>query len=118
MGGSRSPKPTPSPSGEIIKRLSGPLSDALLKQIIDPTANENLTQRTVQQAIQTSNAQYGARGLAGSGIAQRGAQEAAMDALLRGQERQSQALIGVLGAGSGAPVYPPPQQPRGIFGLK
>ena len=117
-GSGGTPKPQTSPGGDIIKGLSGPISGAISGQILDPTNNANLTKRTMDLAVQNSNAQFGARGLAGSGIAQRGAEQAGTDAALAGAQQQQQALIGLLGAGSGSPVFAPQQPPRGLFGLK
>lgn len=117
-GSGGAPKPTKSESGKIIGRLSPQIEQSIRGQILDPTNNENLTKRTIDLAIQKSNAGYAARGLAGSGIAQRGSTQAATDAALAGSQQQQQALIGLLGAGSGAPTFAPQPQPRGMFGLK
>ena len=111
-------KQTQSQSSRIIGQLAPQIKQGILSQILDPTNNQNLTNRTVDIAMQKSNAGYGARGMAGSGIAQRGATQAATDAALAGSQQQQQALIGLLGAGSGAPSFSPQAQPRGMFGLK
>lgn len=117
-GGAKAPKATESASSRIIAGLAPEITQGLKSFILDPTSNESLTKRTVDLAVQQSNAGYGARGLAGSGIAQRGSTQAATDAALAGAQQQQQALIGLLGAGSGSPVFGPQQQPRGLFGLK
>jgi len=111
-------KQVQSQSSKIIGQLSPQIKQGIMSQILDPTNNENLTKRTIDLTTQASNAGYAARGLAGSGIAQRGATRAATDAALAGSQQQQQALIGLLGAGSGAPSFSPQSQPRGMFGLK
>lgn len=117
-GGGGAPKQTQSQSSRIIGQLSPQIKAGIQNQILDPTNNQNLTKRTIDLATQSSNAGYAARGLAGSGIAQRGAERAATDAALAGSQQQQQALIGLLGAGSGSPTFAPQPQPRGMFGLK
>lgn len=117
-GGGSSQKPQVGESAKIIGQLSPEIVQGVRGQILDPTSNENLTKRTMDLAVQNSNAGFGARGLAGSGIAQRGAEQAGTDAALAGAQQQQQALIGLLGAGSGSPTFSTPPQPRGLFGLK
>ena len=117
-GGGGGGKPAQSQSSRIIGQLAPQIKQGILNQILDPTNNENLTKRTIDLATQSSNAGFAAKGLAGSGIAQRGSERAATDAALAGSQQQQQALIGLLGAGSGAPSFTPQAQPRGMFGLK
>ncbi len=117
-GSKANEKPQLSPSGKIIGGLAPQLSAALRDRVIDSDSGTNLTNRAIQKAVQNSNAQYGARGLAGSGIAQRGAEMAGSDAALQGADNEAKQLIGVLGAGSGAPSFSPPTPPRGFMGLK
>jgi hypothetical protein len=111
-------KPELSPSGKIIGGLSGPLSEAIQTQILNPDASNALTEREIQGATQAVRSGYGARGLAGSGIAQAGETQAQQDILLKAGQQQAQNIIGVLGAGSGAPSYAPQATPRGFMGLK
>lgn len=118
MAKGKQAKPQLSPSGGIIKGLSGELSGAIQNQILDPTNVENLTQKAVEGAVSTVRGGYGARGLAGSGIAQKGETEAATDVLLKGTQQQAGNILGVLQAGSGAPSYAPFAPPRGFMGLK
>jgi hypothetical protein len=87
-------------------------------RILDPSNGEALTNRTIQKAVENSNAQYGARGLAGSGIAQKGAEQAGTDAALQGEQLNQQGILGVLQAGSGNTSFGPAPTPRGLFGLK
>ena len=114
-GGGKPPDPQTSPGGEIIKQLQGPLVANIQKYILG-SGTEQLTNRAIQQGVNASNAQYGLRGLEGSGIAVKGTQEVASDIGLKGAQQQAQNLIGLVGAGAGAPIAP--QQPKGIFGLK
>lgn len=111
-------KPELSPAGKIVGGLAGPLSDAIQTQILNPDATNALTQRQVEGAISAVRGGYGARGLAGSGIAQAGEQEVASDIIMKAGAQQAQNVIGVLGAGSGAPSYAPQAAPRGFMGLK
>lgn len=111
-------KPELSPAGGIVKGLSGPLSSAIQTQILNPDAQNALTQRMIEGAVSTVRGGYGARGLAGSGIAQEGENQAAQDILLKAGAQQAQNVIGVLGAGSGSPSYAPQATPRGFMGLK
>jgi hypothetical protein len=111
-------QPEMSPAGGIVQGLSGPLSEAIQTQILNPDAQNALTGRMVQGATQAVRGGYAARGLAGSGIAQAGEEQAVQDILLKAGAQQAQNVIGVLGAGSGAPSYAPQATPRGFMGLK
>jgi hypothetical protein len=106
-----------SPSGQIIQGLSPEISGAIRSRVLGGDSSAS-TQRAIQQATQASNANFGARGLGGSGIATRAANEIASDTALRGAAQDQASVINLLAAGSGAPVFGPQQQPKGIFGLK
>src|SRR5262245_29285612 len=112
--------PQYSPTGNVLSQphMQGVLGRAIEDQILNPDASNAVTQRQVEGAIQAVRSGYGARGLAGSGIAQRGEESAASDIILKSGENQRQNVVGVLGAGSGSPSYAPQPTPRGFMGLK
>ena len=113
-------KPELSPTGRILDypHMQGVLGAAVENQVLNPDAQNALTQRMIEGGISAVRGGYAARGLAGSGIAQRGENEVASDILLKAGQQQAQNVIGVLGAGSGAPSYAPQPTPRGFMGLK
>jgi hypothetical protein len=114
----KSQTPQYSASGKIIGGLAPEISSAIQSQILDPNNAQNLAALNVKGAVSQARAGYAARGLASSGIAQRGETEAAQSALLNAQDVQSKNLVGLLGAGNGSPTFSQPPTPRGIFGLK
>jgi hypothetical protein len=116
--GSSSPTVTKSATGKIISKLSGPLTDAYRNLILggaDQTGS--IANREIQLAVQATRAGYGARGLAGSGIAQAGEQQAAADTGMKVWQQYVQNLLGLGQLGTNNPTVTP-NQPRGIFGLK
>lgn len=118
-GGGGAPKSQLSPTGKIIQKLSPELTAALRTQLImGPEQAGSLANREIQQATQAVRGGYGARGLAGSGIAQAGETQAASDVAMQVGQQYANQLIGVGQLGTGSPSYPPPQQPSGLFGMK
>lgn len=120
-GGQSQPKPQFGPTAQIIGDLKAPLKSALYENLIGPGAfatTGKLAEREIQQATQAVRGGYAARGLAGSGIAQAGEQQASSDISQQVGQQYAQNLIGVASLGTGGPSYAPQQQPRGLFGLK
>ena len=123
MGGS-SPKVKYGPAAYPVSQqiigsaaIRGPLTSAISSDIInDPFAN--LASRQMTQAVQQIRGGYGARGLAGSGIAQKGETEAIQDLALKGAAQRAGQLTGLLGTASAPPSHPggTPTQGGGFFG--
>ncbi len=121
LKGPSAPKPVTSPSGRIVRNLygggKGLLADSL-KGILSNPGDDPFTQRQLDVLTQRTRGGFGARGLAGSGIATQAEQQAQSDFLLnRGEQKQGQA-ISILGTGSGSPSVVPGSTPRGFMGLK
>jgi hypothetical protein len=121
-GKPKAPKAEYSPAGKIVGDLygkggGGPLGGALRNILANP-GDDPFTQRQLDVLTQRTRGGYGARGLAGSGIAAQGEQDVMRDFLLnRGEQKQGQA-IQILGTGGTAPQFGTPQQPRGFLGMK
>jgi len=78
------------------------------------------TERAIQQGVRSTRGGYGARGLAGSGIAISGEQDVASDIALKAAQQERAASTDLLRAGTWSPSIgqPQAQQPRGLFGMK
>jgi hypothetical protein len=116
--GSTAASPSMPASGRILLRdLRQDLSPAIRQDIInDPFRNEASVQyRDTMNQIRGS---YGARGLAGSGIAIEGEQRAIGDIQAKAQAQRAGQLTNILATGSGAPTSIAGSQPRGFMGLK
>jgi hypothetical protein len=124
--GPKAPKaaaPQYSVSGKIVEDLYGrgdqPLKTSLGNILKNP-GDDPFTQRQLDVLTQRTRGGFGARGLAGSGIAQASEQQALSDFLMqRGEQKQNQA-IQILGTGNSSPtqVTGTTPQPRGFLGLK
>jgi hypothetical protein len=123
-GKPKAPKAAPaevSPAGKIVTDLygRGPLRGSLENILANP-GDDPFTQRQLDVLTQRTRGGFGARGLAGSGIAQQAEQQAMSDFLMqRGEQKQDQA-IKILSTGSSSPtqVTGTTPQPRGFLGLK
>lgn len=109
--------PQLNPAQKIVQGISGPISNAAL-QTINPVSTDAYAQRAGQQLVQGIRGGYGARGLAGSGIAQRGEAEGLSDLNMKLALEKEKNVIGLLGtAGSGVSSQSPIAG-RGFMGLK
>ena len=114
------PKPSYSAAGQIIMGdLRQPLTGALKDSIINNPFTD-ASSREYQLAQDSIRGSYGARGLANSGIAIQGEQQALSDIALKSQAQRANQLTGILGTGSSSPSFPggTPQQGSGFLGLK
>ena len=114
-------KPGYSQASQIIgsPEIAGPLKTAIGNDIItNPFMNQ--ASREYQMASDASNSMYGARGLAGSGIAIQGQQQALSDIATKTQAQRAGQLVGLLGTASSSPSFPggTSPTPRGFMGLK
>jgi hypothetical protein len=114
-------KPGYSTSSQIVgnQQIAQPLTNALQQDIInDPFQNQ--ASRQYQLASDANNAMYGARGLAGSGIAITGQQQSLNDIATNEQAQRAGQLTGILGTASSSPSFPggTSPTPRGFMGLK
>ena len=102
------------PNIMFFPEAAGALGPALLEEIIGGGERSGmLTERSIQQAINASRGGMAARGLAGSGIAQRAEEDVATDIALRGAQQRANWLGGLISNSSSGGQ---PQQPRGIKG--
>lgn len=106
------------PAQVAVKELwGGPLKTSM-NNILSPTSQNEYAQNSLRQLTQNVRGGYGARGLAGSGIAQKGETEAANNFMLdfgnKGQDR----AIEILKAGSSGVSSQTPIEGRGFMGLK
>ena len=86
--------------GFFIPGLTPDIKSAIQAKILGPAGDFGaLTKRAIQQAIAATRGGYGARGLAGSGIAQRGEEQIASDLALQGAAQESQILNTLIAAG-------------------
>lgn len=113
-------KPGYSIASQIVnKDLRGPLAGAIKQDIItDPF--QNAASQQYQTTVDSLRSGYGARGLANSGIAIQGEQDALKNIQLASQAQRAGQLTGVLATASSSPSFPSgtPQQGSGFLGLK
>jgi len=113
-------KPGYSEASQIVKNdLHDPLVAGIKQDILtNPFANQ--ASQEYQLAQNSIRGGYGARGLAGSGIAVQGEQDALKDLLLKSEAQRAGQLTGVLATASSSPSFPSgtPNQGSGFLGLK
>jgi hypothetical protein len=121
----KSPKPkfAPpgySPAGEIIREdlrepLVGSIKDSIINNPFMDAASREM--QTTTDAIRGS---YGARGLANSGIAVQGENQAISDIMLKSQAQRAGQLTGILATGASSPSYASQQERpgKGFMGMK
>jgi len=102
-------------SDEIRPQLTGAIQDSIIN---NPFTNQ--ASREYQLTQDALRGSYGARGLANSGIAIQGEQNALSDIMLKSQAQRAGQLTGLLGTASSSPSFPggTSPQPRGFMGLK
>lgn len=114
-------KPGYSVASQIIRQdqIKKPLTEAISGSIID-NPFQNAASREYQTTVDSLRGSYGARGLANSGIAVQGEQQALSDIQLKAQAQRAGQLTGLLGTASSSPSFPggTAPQPRGFMGLK
>lgn len=111
--------PEVSESGKIVKDLygRGPLNTALTG-ILSPNSDDPYAQMAQKRLVESIRGGYGARGLAGSGIAQKGESEGVANMLTDLAYRKEQLPVQILATGSGSPSFGQPAAGRGFMGLK
>lgn len=114
-------KPGYSVASQIIKSdaIKGPLTNAIQGDIInDPFQNQ--ASRQYQTTVDSLRNGYGARGLAGSGIAIQGEQQALNDIQLNAAAQRAGQLTGLLATASSSPSFPngATKPGSGFMGLK
>jgi hypothetical protein len=116
--GSRVAKPEPSESAKIVRDLynRGPLNTGLTN-VLSPNSDDAYAQMAQKRLVESIRGGYGARGLAGSGIAQKGETEAASNLFADLAMKKEQIPVQILGAGGGA-AGTTPIPGRGFMGLK
>jgi hypothetical protein len=116
-GGQKVAKPEPSESAKIVKDLyGGPLKPALYS-VLSPTTDDAYSQMAGQRLVQGIRGGYGARGLAGSGIAQKGEAEGLANLMTDLAMKKEDKAVQILGAG-GSATGTTPIPGRGFMGLK
>jgi len=112
---------TPSPAGQAVKDMwqkgQGDMA-ARLMSVYANNENDPYRDKAVERMTDSINAQYGARGLATSGIGMKGVSEAIQNFDLGREEQKTNQGIQILQAGSGGVTNKAETTPRGLFGLK
>jgi hypothetical protein len=111
--------PEQSESAKIVRDLynRGPLNVGLTGAL-SPTSDDPYAQMAQKRLVESIRGGYGARGLAGSGIAQKGESEGVANMLTDLAYRKEQIPVEILKAGSGSPSFGQPAPGRGFMGLK
>ena len=111
--------PEVSESGKIVRDLyqTGPLKPALYNTL-SPNSDDAYAQMARDRLVQSIRGGYGARGLAGSGIAQKGESEGVANMLTDLAYRKEQIPAQILATASGSPSFGQPAPGRGFMGLK
>ena len=114
-------KPGYSTSSQIIgnEPIKTPLTNAIQQDIITNPFLDKASQ-DYRLASDANNAMYGSRGLANSGIAIQGQQNALNQIATDVQAQRAGQLTGLLGTASSSPSFPggTSPTPRGFMGLK
>jgi hypothetical protein len=120
-----SPKPKFAPpgysaAGEMVR---GDLKDSLTGAVKESVINNpflDASSREMQTTTDAIRGSYGARGLAGSGIAVQGENQAISDIMLKSQAARAGQLTGIMATGSSSPSYAGQQERpgKGFMGMK
>jgi hypothetical protein len=121
----KSPKPQFAPAkysaaGEMIREdLREPLGGAIKDSIINNPFLD-ASSREMQTTTDAIRGSYGARGLANSGIAVQGENQAISDIMLKSQAQRAGQLTGIMATGSSSPSFAGQQERpgKGFMGMK
>src|SRR5262245_11123417 len=114
------PKPIQSPVYDLYKnnpQIGGELASGI-SQVFNPNSDDAYSKIATDRLIQSTRGGYAARGLAGSGIAQKGEQDAVAGLQATLQQQKLGVIPQVIGAFAGQPAQQQQATPRGLFGLK
>lgn len=122
-GGGSSPSVKQPIAGQIVRQLwrgnqpNTPFGNRL-NSIVSLNENDPYRDMAVKRLTNDVNAQYGARGLATSGIGLKGVTEAITNFDVNREEQKANQAIQILGTASSGGTPQQGSQPRGLFGLK
>jgi hypothetical protein len=116
----KGPAPIQSPVYDLYKNdpsIAQNISSGI-SQVFSPNADDAYSKIATERLISSTRGGYGARGLAGSGIAQKGEQDAVAGLQATLQQQKLGVIPQVIGAFAGQPAQQQQATPRGLFGLK